>query len=409
MPAEAEAAQPKQSSISLADITSRAAEAHPASALPKPSHNRAQQGIGSMGANKEARHSYLSLLESLAQESDFGSPGNSDNDSSPNPTQAAKAEHSWPEAQQAPVSSKASNAAAAEDSQQHSEASVNFEDDAVEGLLPDEASDAHMHGDHTSEAAQMPSMHAAAHNQVGGQMSEEEEQPTALALALAALAATAAQKQAQQTSMHLSQPETPAEDSQHEAADADADEKGSVSSLSSGDVLADAAAAAAAAGLSRPHQDLLQEQLPVLPVLATGSGQSAFPPEPQLSDVSIASQAAEAGPSQVQIQIGEPQPAQQEGMRQRESASGDYGGPGSSGPSWSAAAGGGDHGIGRFKANQTVDYVGKSARRPKVIALHPCSNLDAAAALADAAAAAVQGRAAVSSHSIAHACRIDCT
>ena len=345
-----------------------------------------------MGGNKEGSRSYLSLLESLAQESDFGSPGKSDNDTSPNATKAPKAEHSWREAQQAPILSKASDAAAAEDSQQLSEASVTFEDDAVEGLLSDEASDAHMHGDPASGAVQIPSMHPAAHDQVAGQMYEEEEQSSSLALALAALAATAAQKQAQQTSMQLPQAQTPAQDSQPETADAD--EQVSVSSQSSGDVLAEAAAAAAAAGLSRPRQDLLQEQLPALPVPATASGQSAFPPKSLQSDTNVASQAAEAGPSQVQIQIGEPQQAQQEGNRQRESASGDYAGPGSSGPSWSAAANGAAQGIGRFKANQTVDYVGKSARRPKV----PPSLLQLDAATA--AAAAVQDISTLSQHSL---------
>ena len=373
-PLSAEAAQPKQSSISLADIAHSPAGRATTNVLPEPGHQPGvRSGSRSRVPDKEVKHSYLSLLESLAQESDFGSPGYSDNDNSPKATQMPKAEPSWREDPLAPSAGNLD----IHDSPQLSEASASSEDDAVEALLPDNASDAHASGAVPSEAVLASSMLAAGN--ASQHLPEEEEQPSALAQALAALAATAAQKHAQQTSMQQPQPYGHAA-SASQAANAHDHEQASISSEESGDVLAEAAAAAAAAGLSRRQEDLPQPgqqatQLPAVLDPATTSDQVPFQPD-ALAGTRVASHSAEVGPSQVQFQIQEEaQQAQQEGKRQRESASGEYGGPGSSGPSWSSVAGADAHGIGRFRANQAVNYVGKSARRPKVSLTSSCKSI----------------------------------
>ena len=383
------APQPKHSSISLADIARDAADNRAAADEgPNPSYSVGpQRGVepGPMESRDAASRSYLSVLEGVAQEGEFGSPGNSDNDSSPAATQARKVEQAWGADQLPAVGPRdpsprgSYKAAAAEESSQLSEASSTFGDAPVEGLLPLKASDMHMddteadfhHGasdKHTRVSAtsgNLQASHAGAAGdaQTARQLAEEADQPSSLALALAALAATAAQKHAEQTSMQQPQQSDATEflnKPQTADADADVDEQASVSSDSDCDVLASAAAAAAAAGLSRRREDGEQAaQLWPVPATAPASAleAQADPREPLQ---------AEAGSSQSQTLAEYAQQAQQEGRRQRDSASGDYLGPGSSGPSWSAGADGVGPSIGLFRENQAVNYVGKSARRPKV-------------------------------------------
>lgn len=387
--------QPKHSSISLADIARDAAGTRAADGRPDPSHSvGAQRGVesGPMGDGQDAAsRSYLSLLESLAQEGEFGSPGNSDNDSSPTTTQVHVVEQAWKAdnlpsmGPQHPSPRDSYKPAAAEQSSQLSEASSTFGDAAVDGLLPHEASQTHTdnaEGWGCHEASDIH-MHVNAHSgglqesdpgaagdvqQAGRYLAEEEDQPSSLALALAALAATAAQKHAAQTDMQQLQPDA-ADSMKPQKADTDLDRQASVSSDSDCDVLAVAAAAAAAAGLSRrqeenPPNDEQAAQLWAVPASAPAPAveAQAGPHEP-LQD-------AKAGSSHLEFQNDDAQQAQQVGARQRDSASGDYVGPGSSGPSWSAAAdgdsGGIGDGIGLFRDKQAVNYVGKSARRPKV-------------------------------------------
>lgn len=372
--------QPKQSSISLAAITADAAEEEESDAVA----DQAFGGSGLAGAGgeegvhgpeTEASQSYLSLLESLAREGEFGSPGNSDSEPSPTAVQAPKQQQPWREMQSQGGKDEASSSRL-----QHSEAAVakpvsaevshalsdisdlNFGDDAVEALLPDEASDAHMHGnaaDHQSQLPNLSSYHwlppsnqaVTDDMQTGGAIAEPAEQPSALARALAALAATAAQKQSAQQAQQQPLQQSVLTAAAAEASPA-AEDQVSLSSVSSGDVLADAAAAAAAAGLSRrqeappPQQpEATTSQAPVKPVFS--------PPG-----------AAKAGEAEFESQSAQ-QAQQQEGKRQRESASGDWPGPASSAPSWSGA-GNDPRGIGQFQAKHAVNYVGKSARRPKV-------------------------------------------
>ena len=381
----AHAQQPKHSSISLADIARDAADNRAAAEGLDPSYSRgAQRGSepGSMDGKNEASRSYLLLLESLAQEGEFGSPGNSDNDTSPAATQAHVVEQEW-EADQLPgvgpqdPSSRGSHkAAAAKESSQLSEASSTFGDAAVEGLLPLEASDRHTddveghlhHGasdEHTGVSGlQAANTGAAGHELAARQLAEEDNQSSSLAFALTALAATAAQKHAEQTSMQQPQLDAAESVTKPQTADADVDEQASVSSDSDCDVLALAAAAAAAAGLSRqredPPHDEQAAQLWTVPAGApTSAVEAQAGPREPLPD-------AEAGSSQVEFQTEYAQQAQQEGKRQRNSASGEYLGPGSSGPSWSAAADEAAPSFDLFRENQAVNYVGKSARRPKV-------------------------------------------
>ena len=375
--------QPKQSSISLAAITADAAEEEESDAVA----DQAFGGSGLGGAGEEGVHgpeteasqSYLSLLESLARECEFGSPGNSDSEPSPTAVQAPKQQQPWREMQSQGGKDEASSSRL-----QHSEAAVakpvsaevshalsdisdlNFGDDAVEALLPDEASDAHMHGsaaDHQSQLPALSSYHwlppsnqaVADDIQTAGAQPEPAEQPSALALALAALAATAAQKQSAQQAQ-----QQPLQQSAFTAAAAEAspaaEDQVSLSSVSSGDVLADAAAAAAAAGLPRRREAPPQQQ----PEATPAAGQSSQAPVRPVSNHDGAAKTDEAD-----FESQSAQQAQQEGKRQRESASGDWPGSASSAPSWSGAADNA-HGIGQFQAKHAVNYVGKSARRPKV-------------------------------------------
>ena len=389
--------QPKHSSISLADIARDAADKGAADGRPEPSHNGgAHRGVepGSLEEGLDAAsRSYLSLLESLAQEGEFGSPGNSDNDSSPTATQVHVVQQAW-EADnlpsmkpQHPSPGDCYKAAAAEESSQLSEASSTFGDAAVDGLPPVEASQTHtdsMEGRAHREASDTHT-HVNAHSdgmqesdpgaagdvqQAGRYLAEEEDQPSSLALALAALAATAAQKHAAQTDVQQLQPDA-AEPIKPQEADKDlGDEQASVSSDSDCDVLAVAAAAAAAAGLSRRQEETppnAEQAAQLWPIPTSAPAAPAVEAQPGAHEPL---RDAEEGSSCLEIQNDDAQQAQQVGVRQRDSASGDYVGPGSSGPSWSAAADGdssgiGD-GIGLFRDKQAVNYVGKSARRPKV-------------------------------------------
>ena len=371
--------QPKQSSISLAAITADAAEEDEEPILPDQASGGS--GVGGAGGEEglrgpgtEASRSYLSLLESLAREGEFGSPGNSDSEPSPTTVQAPKQQQPWREMQAQGGQDEASSSRL-----QHSEAAaakpvsaevshtlsdisnLNFGDDAVKAMLPDEASDAHMHGDAADHQSQVPALSSyhwlppsnqavADDIQTGGAMPEPAEQPSALALALAALAATAAQKQsaqqAQQQPLQQSVLTAPAAEASPAAED-----QFSLSSASSGDVLADTAAAAAAADLSRRR-----EAPPPQQPKATSSQASVKP---------VSNHPVTANADEVRFESQSAQQAQQEGKRQRESASGDWPGPASSAPSWSGA-GNDAHGIGQFQAKHAVNYVGKSARRPKV-------------------------------------------
>ncbi len=381
---------PKQSSISLADITADLDE-EPESidAVPDQAGGGSHMGgvgvkEGLIGGRPEARRSYLSLLESLAQESDFGSMGNSDSEPSPHAAQAPKPAESWRETQPeaskgipSPARVQLSNVAVtrpvtAEGSNMLSEVSVNFDDDAVEALLPDEASDTHMQSANlsaqavpagTSRFPLLPQTAAAESS------CQQAEQPSALALALAALAATAAQQPSQQQLRQQPEPEEAAAEANPLA---DADDQVSLSSASSGDVLADAAAAAAAAGLSRRRESPPPQQ-PVPHVAeASVAASASSQADVRTATSAAASQAAESRPSEAQIQTRQAQQAQQELKRQRASASRDWPGPASSGPSWSGSDA---RGVGRFQDNQAVNYVGKSARRPKVSLLvqhYPC-------------------------------------
>ena len=385
--AELQGSQPKQSSISLAAITADAAEEEESeAAAAPPGQPSGGSGVGGAGGEEgshgpgtEASRSYLSLLESLAREGEFGSPGNSDSEPSPTAVQAPKQQQAWREMQ-----SQGRKDESLSSRLQHSEAAVakpvsaevshalsdisdlNFGDDAVEALLPDEASDAHMHGsaaDHQSQLPALSSYHwlppsnqaVADDIQTAGAMPEPAEQPSALALALAALAATAAQKQSAQQAQ-----QQPLQQSAFTAAAAEAspaaEDQVSLSSVSSGDVLADAAAAAAAAGLPRRREAPPQQQ----PEATSAAGQFSQAPVRPVSNHDGAAKTDEAD-----FESQSAQQAQQEGKRQRESASGDWPGSASSAPSWSGAADNA-HGIGQFQAKHAVNYVGKSARRPKV-------------------------------------------
>ncbi len=338
--------QPKQSSISLAAITADAAEEEESEAAAiLPDQASGGSGVGGAGGEEglhgpgtEASRSYLSLLESLAREGEFGSPGNSDSEPSPTAAQAPKQQQPWREMQSQGRKDEASSSRL-----HHSEAAVakpvsaevshalsdisdlNFGDDAVEALLPDEASDAHMHGnaaDHQSQLPALSSYHwlppsnqaVADDIQTGGAMPEPAEQPSALALALAALAATAAQKQSAQQAQ-----QQPLQQSVFTAAAAEAspaaEDQVSLSSVSSGDVLADAAAAAAAAGLSRRREAPPPQQ----PEATSAAGQSSQAPVRPASNHHGAAKADEA-----EFESQSAQQAQQEGKRQRESASGDW-------------------------------------------------------------------------------------
>lgn len=383
----AHAPQPKHSSISLADIARDAADNRAADERPDPSYSMGAQRVvepGAMEGKDGGGQSYLLLLESLAQEGEFGSPGNSDHDSSPAATQVCVVEPPWgadhlPGVGPRDPSPRGSyKAAAAEESSQLSEASSTFGDAAVEGLLPLEASamhmddtegsihhgasDRHTHVSATSGGLQASDAGVAGDEQAARQLAEAEDQPSSLALALAALAATAAQKHAEQTGV-----QTDAADfSKPQTADADVDEQASVSSDSDCDVLASAAAAAAAAGLScrqvdPPHDAQAAQLWPA--VVSTGAPASGTEAQ---ADPSKPLQDAGAGSSQVAFQTEYDQQAQQEGRRQRDSASGEHLGAGSSGASWSTAADGAAPSIGLFRENQAVNYVGKSARRPQV-------------------------------------------
>jgi len=377
--------QPKQSSISLAAITADAAEEDEEPILPDQASGGS--GVGGAGGEEglrgpgtEASRSYLSLLESLAREGEFGSPGNSDSEPSPTTVQAPKQQQPWREMQAQGGQDEASSSRL-----QHSEAAaakpvsaevshtlsdisnLDFGDDAVEAPLPDEASDAHMHGNAADQQSQVPALSSyhwlppsnqavADDIQTGGAMPEPAEQPSALALALAALAATAAQKQSAQQAQQQPLQQSVLTAAAAEASPA-AEDQVSLSSASSGDVLADAAAAAAAAGLSRRREAPLPQQ-PEATSAANQSSQASVRPE------SYHPGAAKADEAEFESQSAQ-QAQQQEGKRQRESASGDWPGPTSSAPSWSGAAND-PRGIGQFQAKHAVNYVGKSARRPKV-------------------------------------------
>ena len=387
-PASAAAAKaaPKKSSISLIDIAADESESDDG----VPDQARGGSGMGG-GAVQESfsregvedSRSSLCLLESLAQESNAGFSGNSDCETSPAAAQTPKQSQSWREIHQemsARVQLASNQAVAkpvtAEASHVLSEVSLNFDNDAVEMLLPDEASDAHMHSAAPSEWTQAPAVPASvpftytgAISQSGSSQAAQAEQPSSLALALAALAASAAQQQQSQQAM-MPHPVPNAALSIASPA-AEADEDVSLSSASTEDVLADAAAAAVAAGLSRwqevppPSQQAPQVWVPESSVVTTPSSQAPAQVSRKPLPSAAAFEAAGCGPSEAEIQSQLGQQAQQEGRQQRESASGDWPSPGSSGPSWSGAAGNA-HGVGRFQHNQTVNYVGKSARRSKV-------------------------------------------
>ncbi|DBB04488.1 TPA: hypothetical protein ACH3X1_012586 [Trebouxia sp. C0004] len=375
--------QPKQSSISLAAITADAAEEEESEAVDVlPDQASGGSGVGGAGGKEglhvpgtEASRSYLSLLESLAQEGEFGSPGNSDFEPSPTAARMPKQQQPWRERQSQGRKDEASSSRV-----QHSEAAaaepvnaevshalsdisdLNFGDDAVEALLPDEASDAHMHANAADHQSQLPALSSyhwlppstqADDIQTGGAMPEPAEQPSALALALVALAATAARKQSAQQAQ-----QQPLQQSVFAAAAAEAspaEDQVSLSSASSGDVLADAAAAAAAAGLPR----LREAPPPQQPEATSAADQSSQASGRPVSNHPGAAQADEA-----EFESQSAQQAQQEGKSQRESASGDWPGPASSAPSWSGVADNA-HGIGQFQAKHNINYVGKSARRPK--------------------------------------------
>jgi len=387
LPPALQGSQPKQSSISLAAITADAEEEEESEAVDiLPDQASSGSGVGGAGGKEglhgpgtEASQSYLSLLESLAREGEFGSPGNSDSEPSPNAAQPQKQEQPWREMQSQGRKDEASSSRL-----QHSEAAVarpvsaevshalsdisdmNFGDDAVEAPLPDEASDAHMRDNAADQQAQLPALSSyhwlspstqavADDIQTGGAMPEPAEQPSALALALAALAATAAQKQSAQQAQQQPLQQSIFTAAAVEASPA-AEDQISLSSASSGDVLANAAAAAAAAGLSCRREAPPAQQ----PEASSVAGQ---PSQTSVRPVSNHPGAAKAGEAEFKSQSA--QQAQQEGKRQRESASGDWPEPASSAPSWSGAADNA-RGIGQFQAKLAVNYVGKSARRPKV-------------------------------------------
>ena len=378
---------PKQSSISLADITADAAEEEaafqaadvlPDQAVGASSIGEAGVAEGLGGAEGVDSQSYLSMLERLAHEGEAGSSGGSESDLSLVAAQVPKQDQPWRESNfqsstegvHLPSHVHQPDAAAtepvsAEESHLLSDISdLNFGDEAVESLLPDQNSDVHMHGAATSVQLQQPALSnyhwipastQAAVDDVQTGVPETLEQPSALALALAALAATAAQKQAQQQSAAGT---TAAE--ANPAADVEDDV--SMSSISSGDVLADAAAAAAAAGLSR-HWAAPAPQQPEASAPVQELKQAVSKPVPSAAAAESRPGETMPAPQQAQHEI-HTQQAQQEGTRQRASSSGDWAGPASSGPSWSGGAG--DGRVQRFQANQAVNYVGKSARRPKV-------------------------------------------
>lgn len=255
-------------------------------------------------------------------------------------------------------------------------------------------------------ASAVQSSSSAADADARGQMSSEvldsksEQEAAPLAQALAALVADAQQaqqpgpmaQQAQQSSQMAQQAQRqPHEDAESSAAGADQNEDAeSMSSQDSGDLLAEAAAAATAAGLSprpQPHSDLADAQPqyagnPVDQDAAASQETSAVPQwsrvksrqaqhGPQqakhavLEDPTV-QHAAQQGPKQAKHAMFADQEIEfesQQGMqKQRQSGSGDYIGPASSAPSWSGSAAG----VGRFRDKQAINYVGKSARRPQV-------------------------------------------
>ena len=378
-------AGPKKSSISLAAITAGMHSSdHSDKELTQPQHGSDRGASanpqGSSSIDTPGRRSYLSVLESLAQGSHGSSPAGSDNEAalqsgqqSSRPAGSSAGAHSPGTKQDGASHSPLPIAkpVTASASKLLSEESSSFADDNVEALLPDEASAAHMYGQ--TEQAQGSAFSAPLPDIFSGPLdshtdlsiAQQGEELSPLAMALANLAATAAQKQEQQQAMQLSaQQHAVAATSEQETAEDE--EMPESSASSSSDIIGHAAAAAAAAGLSRQHEALqsMEGRLPAL------TNQTLAQPDAGSMGSSASQDSAEDQPlepeADIQIQMQQAQRAEQEVEQHSRSASVELAAPVSSGPSWSGASGDAARGIGRFHDHNAINYVGKSARRPKV-------------------------------------------
>ena len=301
----------------------------------------------------EENPAYLHMLASLAQEGELSSPGHSD-------TEDAATRPAGVTSTTRHTATTAGNS--------HESLTAGRESASLQN--PTEIS---------SDVALVPAA-AAPKDDAAGSVEKEEVSP--LAAALAALVAGA--QQAQQQLGDSAQQQTAGQsdlDAASSPASADDNEQASVSSESSGDLLADAAAAATAAGLSHTahtqpstahalphdagaHDGVVYETAQWSHVTQQGPQQAKHAMIAGRFEQTAAPQ-AQQGPKQAKHAMfadQEDQFAPQQAKQQRQSGSGDYIGPASSAPSWSGSAAG----VGRFKDNHAINYVGKSARRPKV-------------------------------------------
>ena len=354
----------------------------------------------------EENPAYLHMLASLAQEGELSSPGHSDSDEAEvasgfltaqdqhaTPSAAGHAEHAG-RGEVAYIGSHDMLLSHVDHSAVHPEKSAG---------MP--AAGFHQHTQQSNSAVQM-SASASLANDTSASTQEEEASP--LAQALAALVAGAqpapqqsiqsaqqAQHEPFQAAQHTEQLETEQQSLEAAAAADDNDIEASLSSQSSGDLLADAAAAATAAGLSPTEHGQTSSADYAESAAAKSAASASQGPDVHVASVPqwsyVASQQAQQGPKHAkhamfadQDDQGYSQQAQQEPKQAKhamfadqdddfesqqaqqgswQSGSGAHMAPASSAPSWSGSAAG----VGRFKDNQAINYVGKSARRPKVL------------------------------------------
>lgn len=393
----------QHSRIKLSDLQSDKAHHH--------SNEGAQRGPPSMedatdAASVDDNPAYLHMLASLAQEGELSSPGQSDSDEAEVPSGflTAQDQHAAPSA--AWHAERAGRGGVAyigshDMSLSHGDHRAVHDEESVG--MP--AADSHQHTQHSNSAVQMSASASLASD---APASRQEEEASPLAQALAALVAGAqpapqqpvqtaqqAQHEPNQAAQHVERLEPGQQSLEAAAAVDDSDVEASLSSQSSGDLLANAAAAATAAGLF-PTRHGQTGSADYAESAAAGSAASASQgPDVHVASVPqwsyVASQQAQQGPKHTkhamfadQDDQGSSQQAQHDPKQAKhamfadqdddfesqqaqqgswQSGSGAHMGPASSAPSWSGSAAG----VGRFKDNQAINYVGKSARRPKVM------------------------------------------
>lgn len=309
----------------------------------------------------EENPAYLHMLASLAQEGELSSPGHSDTED----TEPSLAGVTSPNRE---IAHTAAN--------------------TCDGVTAGRDSADLQHPTQTSSKVAAVPASASPEDDAVGSVQEEEVSPLAAALAALVAGVQQAQQQLGDSAQHAQQ----AQQAQQQAAgqpdleaasspaSADDDDQASVSSESNGDLLADAAAAATAAGLSptaqvqpsTPHalpQDaaardtVMYETSPWSHVTQQGSQQAKHAMFSDQFEQSAAPQARQGLKQAKHAMFADQEEFEpQQAKQQRQTGSGDYVGPASSAPSWSGSAAG----VGRFKDNQSINYVGKSARRPKV-------------------------------------------